>query len=121
MANTVAMALPLETTQGGVETINVPMLPLHKLLACCYAHHRHAFARRFAGLAGTIVFVFLWKGVEPKDPKLMAWAPALAQKPSDTTHCISLALRGDGVPVFKGKSLYVISVVSLLGIGTAME
>ena len=34
MANTVALALPLETTQGEVETVNVPMMPLHRLLAC---------------------------------------------------------------------------------------
>jgi len=91
MANTVAMALPLEKTQGKVDTNNVPMMALHRLLACCYEHRRHAFARRSAGLDGAIV-TFCWKGVEPKDPKLMAWAPALAQKPIYKTHRIPLAL-----------------------------
>ena len=51
----------------------------------------------------------------------MAWALALAQKPTYTTYCTPLALQGDGVPVFKGKSLYVISFVSLLGIGTSID
>ena len=51
----------------------------------------------------------------------MAWAPALAQKPSHKTHCIPLALHGDVVPVIKGKSLYVISGVSLLVIGTSID
>ena len=57
MANTVARALPLETMQGEVETYNVPMMPLHKLLSCGYEQRRHAFARRFAGSDGAIVFV----------------------------------------------------------------
>ena len=86
MANIVAMALPLETTQGEVETVNVPTMPLHRLLACCYEHHRHAFTSRFGGLEGA--FVTFREGVEPDDPKLMAWALALAQKPSYRTHCI---------------------------------
>ena len=51
----------------------------------------------------------------------MAWAPALEQKPSYRTHCIPSALHGDGVLVLKGKSFYVISVVSLLGIGTSID
>ena len=54
MANTVVMTLPMETIQGEVETVNVPMMPIHRLLACCYAHHKHAFANRFAGLDGAI-------------------------------------------------------------------
>ena len=99
--------------------MNVPMMPIHRLLACCYAHHRHALAKRSAGLDGAIVTFFT--GVEPSDPKLIAWAPALALKPSYKTHCIPLALHGDGVPVFKGKSLYVICGVSLLGIGTSID
>ena len=61
------------------------------------------------------------KGVEPEDPKLMAWAPALAQKPSYKTHCVPLALHGDGVPALECKSLYVISGVSLLGNGTSLD
>ena len=103
MPNTVAMALPLEVIQGEVETATVPMMPLHRLLACSYEHHRCAFARRFAGLDGAIVT--FWKGVEPADPKLMAWAPALAQKPSYNTHCNPLASHGDGVPVLSTKPL----------------
>jgi hypothetical protein len=51
----------------------------------------------------------------------MAWAPALAHKPSYNTHCMPLALHGDGVPLVKGKSLYVINAVSLLGIGTNID
>ena len=115
MANTVAIALQLETTQVEAETVNVPMMPLHKLLACCYKHHRHAFAKRFAGSDGAIMTLFVWKGVEPNNPKLMAWAPALAQKHTYKTHCIPLALHGDGVPVFNRKRLYVINAVSLFG------
>ena len=67
----------------------------------------------------------VWAGVEPSAPRLTAWAPDLAMKPGYKTHykthCIPLALHGDGVPVFKGKSLYVISGVSLLGIGTSID
>ena len=73
---------------GEVETVNVPMMPLHRLLACCYEHHRHAFARRCAGSDGAIVTFLFGKGVGPEDPKLMAWALALAQTPSYRTHCI---------------------------------
>ena len=51
----------------------------------------------------------------------MAWASVLAQTPSYRTHCIPSALNGDGVPTIKGKSLYVISAVSLLGIGTNFD
>jgi hypothetical protein len=119
MPHTVAMALPLELTKGEVDTVTVPMMPWHRLLACCCEHHRNAFVQRFVGLDDAIVN--FWRGVEPEDPKLLAWAPVLAQKPNYRTHCIPLALHGDGVPVFKGKSLYVISAVSLLGIGTSID
>ena len=51
----------------------------------------------------------------------MAWALALAQKHTYKTHCIPLALHGDGVPVTNGKSLYVIDAASLLGIGTNID
>ena len=113
------MALPLELTKGEVDTVTVPMMPLHRLLACCYEHHRNAFVQRFVGLDDAIVN--FWRGVEPEDPKLLAWAPFLAQKLNYRTHCIPLALHGDGVPVFKGKSLYVISGLSLLGTGTSID
>ena len=68
MANAVAMALPLETTQGKVATVNVPMMPLHKLMAYCYEHHRHAFARRCVGLDGAIVTVVFEKVLSQKAP-----------------------------------------------------
>ena len=58
MANTVAMALALETTQGELETVNVLMLPLHRLLACCYEHHRRTFAIRFVGIDGAMMTFF---------------------------------------------------------------
>ena len=113
MSNTVAMALPQQRAQGKVETANVPMIPLHRLLACCDEHHRQAFARRFVGLDGAIVILFE-SGVEPEDTKLMAWALALAQKPSYRTHCMPLALHGDGVPVVrKPKKAFMPSVLSL--------
>jgi hypothetical protein len=89
MPQAIAMTLPLQRTPGEVEPETLPMMPLHRLLACSYEHQRHAFAQRFVGLDGAIVN--FWKGVEPEDPKLVAWAPALAQKPNYKTHCIPLA------------------------------
>ena len=52
---------------GEVETVNVPMMPLHKLLACCYEHHKHDFARRFAGLDGAIA-TFFEQGLSQRTP-----------------------------------------------------
>ena len=77
-------------------------------------------ARRFDGLAGAIVTFFFWKGVEPEDPS--SWHGHLLWHRNQVfrTHCIPLPLHGDGVPVVKGKSLYVISVVSFLSIGTSI-
>jgi hypothetical protein len=62
-----------------------------------------------------------WTEVNTTDPKWLAWSSLLNLRPMFQSYCIPYALHGDAVPVFKGKSLYVLSACFVLGSGSSID
>ena len=118
MPSTVGMTVPLKV-QDEVEMLDLPMMPMHRMVAHMHSHFPLEFGRRFAGPPGAIAG--FWSQVKATDPKWLAWQHALEVKPAFRSHCVPLALHGDGVPVFKGKSLYIVSGASLLASGPSID
>ena len=119
MPEPVPMTIPLKMDDDNVNIVDIPLLPLHRLFAHMAQHWPLEFEARVTGPPSALQD--FWNTVKPQDPKFVAWQGALQQRPEYKTKCIPLALHGDGVPVFKGKSMYIVSANSLLGTGCSMD
>ena len=115
MPEPVPMTIPLKMDDDNVNIVDIPLLPLHRLFAHMAQHWPLEFEARVTGPPSALQD--FWNTVKPQDPKFVAWQGALQQRPEYKTKCIPLALHGDGVPVFKGKSMYIVGANSLLGTG----
>ena len=60
-----------------------------------------------------------WSSVRPDDPRL-ANGPG-PRRADHNTKCVPMSLHGDGVPCTKAESVDVISIASLLGLGTSLD
>lgn len=98
---------------------NMPLLPLHRLLAYMWVHWPQEFEARVSGGPGAVTE--FWGSVSGLDPRWQSWQPWLTPRRDFKEKCIPFALHGDGVPVFKGKSLNVISANSILGAGSTLD
>jgi hypothetical protein len=104
--------------RDGLETRNVelPIAPLHRAFAHLYRKHRDRFWKVWGTSAMAKHF---WENIRPDDKNLAQWTSKLANK--DLRKVLLFSIHGDGVPVFKHKSLMVWSAMSLLGIGKSRE
>ena len=117
MPTTVHCRIPLVFDEG-VQHVGLEVLPVHRMVAFMFKHFPDEWALRFTGGAGAVSE--FWNNVREDDPKWEAWQGDLALR-DYKNKCIPLALHGDGVPVFKGKSLHIVSVNSLLATGSSMD
>ena len=109
--------LVLSKHRPGVHRLDLPFLPLHRTFSHIYHHFPAQWKQCIAG-EDSVIEEF-WASVSPDDPKWNAWQDALGDK--ELLHAVPFALHGDGVPVFKGKSLEVTSANSLLGRGSTLD
>ena len=125
IANALAIAtgtwkryLTLHISGDKVDT-ELPLMPLHRVWPCMFEQRKNIFDIRVRGPEGAIGD--FWTEVSITDPKWFAWPRLLSLRPMRRPHCTPYALHGDAVPVFKGKSLYVVSACSILGSGTSID
>ena len=96
----------------GARVVELPIAPLHRAFAHEYKHFREQFWKTWG--TPTLARQF-WQNVGPDDKNVAQWRSKLADK--DLTKVLLISIHGDGVPVFKHKSLMVWSAMSLLGEG----
>ena len=117
------MELPAQSCREEVpevKQLQVPYLPLHRMLNFMCQKTPTVFEERVTG--GTGELRNFWDAVSSSnDPRWKLWGPILQKRANWKDLCIPLALRGDGVPVFKGKSMNVLSANSLLGRGSTLD
>ena len=115
---TVAVSVPLAGGKDdeAARLVTQPYLPLHRAFAHSFEHYPSQFARTWGTRAGAAAF---WGGLRDGDPNAAQWRAALALK--DLTAVFPYAIHGDGVPVFKHKSLECWSAGSLLAEGGAKD
>ena len=101
---------------AGARLLTQPYLPLHRVFAHMYAQCPAQFGKTWGDRAGASAF---WAGVRDDDPNAAQWSALLASK--DLGALIPLAIHGDGVPVFRHKSLECWSANSLLAEGGAKD
>ena len=109
--------LVLSKHRQGVHTLELPFLPLHRTFSHIF-HHFPAQWRQFI-VGGEDDVEGFWDSLQQEDPKWQAWKGALSDR--ELAFAVPFALHGDGVPVFKGKSLEVTSANSLLGKGSTLD
>ena len=102
--------------EEGVRTVSQPYLPLHRVFAHAHANYPEQFARSWGTREGVLAF---WAGLREGDPNAAQWASKMAHK--DLASTIPYAIHGDGVPVFRHKSLECWSANSLLAEGGAKQ
>ena len=117
----VQMKLPLKTSpeEESVQVVELPLLPLHRMMAYMWEHWQSEFQLRLVGEDGAVEA--FWNNISPQDPRWATWHPFLQKRAGYKQKCLPLALHGDGVPVFRKKSLNVVSVNSLLGTGSSLD
>lgn len=118
-----AMELPVQNCREEVpevKQLQVPYLPLHRMLRFMCQNTPAVFEERVTG--GTGELRQFWDTVSSSnDPRWKLWGPILQKRANWKDRCVPLALHGDGVPVFKGKSMNVLSANSLLGRGSTLD
>ena len=117
----IAIQISIPFTNGkeegaGTRLLTQPYLPLHRVFAHLYAKYPAQFAKVWGTPAGATAF---WENVRDDDPNFAQWRARLAHKQLDAL--IPFALHGDGVPVFRHKSLECWSANSLLAEGSAKD
>ena len=110
-------ALSLSKHRPGVHTLELPFLPLHRTFSHIFHHFPAQWQQCIIG--GEDAIERFWAAVQPEDPKWQHWRGTLADR--ELLLAVPFALHGDGVPVFKGKSLEVMSANSLLGRGSTLD
>ena len=121
MPTVLNMSLPMKTAVGEdtVHTVEVPLVPLHRMLSHMYEHWPAEFAKRVSGPPGALEE--FWSQVKEQDPVFQSWKPHLDKRRNWQQHCLPFALHGDGVPVFRDRSLNVWSANFLLGVGNSVD
>ena len=115
----VQMSVPLKMDDDNVRVVDIPLLPFHRLVAHMHAHFPLEFETRIIGAPGQLQQ--FWANVKEEDPRWIAWSEALRARGDYQSKCFPVAFHGDGVPVFNKKSMYIVSVNSLLGTGNSMD
>ena len=130
-AHPVAVAQPVPLQLGkrpGAEMVQLPYMPLHRLLAHMHEHWPAEWEAAVTG--GNDAAREWWMCIDKSsDPRWAAWRSALQQRALERgvplrdmlAKTIPLALHADGVKVFRRKSLMVLSAVSLLGKGNTKD
>lgn len=115
---TVAVKVPVTGGKDdeAARLVTQPYLPLHRAFAHSFLHYPAQFAKTWGTRAGAAAF---WGGLLDDDPNAAEWRSALASK--DLTAAFPYAVHGDGVPVFRHKSLECWSAASLLAEGSAKD
>lgn len=111
----IKVPLASDKNRAGVLVVEQPYLPLHRV----FAHVHQNFPEQFAQMFGTGQLQAFWAEVSAQDPNFVQWAQKLEYK--NMARCVPFALHGDGVPVFKHKSLEVLSANALLGTGSSKQ
>ena len=101
---------------AGTRVLQQPYLPLHRVFAHLHAQYPAQFAKVWGTRAGVTAF---WEAVRDDDPNAAQWRARLANKRLGDV--IPFAIHGDGVPVFRHKSLECWSANSLLAEGSAKD
>ena len=96
--------------------VTQPYLPLRRVFAHSFLHYPDQFTKTWGTQAGAAAF---WAGLRDDDPNAAEWRAALASK--DLSAVFPYAVHGDGVPVFKHKSLECWSAGSLLAEGSVKD
>ena len=125
----VSVPTPLQLrTRPIAELVDLPYMPLHRLMGHMHEHWPAEWRRAVVGCADEAEA--WWRCIDKAgDPRWAAWKSALLQRALDTgvslrellAKAIPLALHADGVRVFRRKSLMVLSAVSLLGKGSTRD
>ena len=113
------MSVPLRVDDDNVKGVDIPLLPFHRLVAHMHSHVPLEFETRIIGAPGQLQQ--FWANVKVEDPRWIAWSSALRARGDYQSKCFPVAFHGDGVPVFNKKSMYIVSVNSLLGNGNSMD
>lgn len=119
LPRSVHVPVPLALDADEPQLLQLPLLPVHRVIAHLHKHCPKQFRRMFVGEPGDIER--FWASVRADDPRLQACRGKLAEKPGFDQCLVPLALHGDAVPVFRGKSKYIVSATSLLGKGWSLD
>ena len=98
MPHVIHASIPLVTphTQA-MQYMDLPIVPLHRMMAHMFEHWPQEFAARLAGKTGALEG--FGQNVRGADPRWLQWVPHLSARDDYLQHCIPIALHGDGVPV----------------------